>query len=280
MNTVLYVNKPKGITSFDVCYKLRKVFNTKRIGHTGTLDPNATGVMIVLIDEASKGAQFLVSDKKEYIARVKFGIETDSLDICGKVLKQCDYAFPSKQSIINVLNGFVGTSKQIVPMTSAKRIDGKKLYEYQRDNIEVELPTIDINVYDITLLNIYDDGFGFRVSVSSGTYIRSLVRDICAKLGIIGTTLELIRTKVDNVSLSDCDDLDAIINGDYHAHELYDVLKDRYKTYETDDENYIKNGRRLKIDSLEDKLIITHNDHLLAMYAKDGNEYKCVRGLW
>lgn len=280
MNKVLYINKPKGITSFDVCYKLRKVFNTKRIGHTGTLDPNATGVMVVLIDEATKGVQFLVSDKKEYIARVKLGIETDSLDICGNIINSQDYLLPNKDNIVAVLNSFLGESKQLVPLTSAKRVNGKKLYNYQRDNQEVEIPTININVYDIELLNIYEDGFDFRVLVSSGTYIRSLVRDICEKLNVIGTTLELKRTKIDDISLSDCDELENVINGSYCEHNLFDVLKTRYKTYSVDTDVDVKNGKRLSINSDEKYLLITFNDTLLAMYTKDGDEYKSARGLW
>ena len=280
MNTVLYVNKPKGITSFDVCYKLRKVFNTKRIGHTGTLDPNATGVMIVLIDEATKAAQFLVSDAKEYYARVKLGIETDSLDICGNIIKKSDYQMPSQKEIENVLISFLGKSKQIVPLTSAKKINGKKLYQYKNDNQDVDLPVIDIEVFSIKLINLNEDGFDFLVSVSSGTYIRSLVRDICLKLNIVGTTLELKRTKIDQISIDDCDELTDILDGNYKHHSLLDVLKTRYKTFDINNVDDVKNGKRLNIDSNDKFVLITNNDELIAMYTKDGNQYKSARGLW
>lgn len=280
MNTVLYVNKPKGITSFDVCYKLRKVFNTKRIGHTGTLDPNATGVMIVLIDEATKAAQFLVSDTKEYYARVKFGIETDSLDICGNIIKKSDYQMPSQKEIENVLISFLGKSKQIVPLTSAKKINGKKLYQYKNDNQDVDLPVIDIEVFSIKLINLNEDGFDFLVSVSSGTYIRSLVRDICLKLNIVGTTLELKRTKIDQISIDDCDELTDILDGNYKHHSLLDVLKTRYKTFDINNVDDVKNGKRLNIDSNDKFVLITNNDELIAMYTKDGSQYKSARGLW
>ena len=171
------LNKPSGISSFDVCFKLRKVLNTKRIGHTGTLDPNATGVMIILFNEATKGVQFLVSDTKVYKTRVLFGIETDTLDITGNVIKN-DSNIPNEEEIKKVLNSFKGQSKQVVPITSAKKINGKKLYQYQLEGKDVELPVIDINIYDIELNEIYEDGFFFTCKVSSGTYIRSLVRDI------------------------------------------------------------------------------------------------------
>ena len=165
MKNVLYVNKPSGMTSFDVCYRLRKVLGTKKIGHTGTLDPLASGVMIVLFDKATKANQFLVSDNKEYIAKIKFGIETDTLDIDGNVIKESPYSLPNKEKIIEVLKSFIGPGKQVVPMTSAISVNGKRLYQYQREGKEVELPVRDINVYEIELLEMFDDGFSFRSKV-------------------------------------------------------------------------------------------------------------------
>ena len=132
MKNVLYVDKPSGMTSFDVCYRLRKVLKTKKIGHTGTLDPLASGVMIILFDKATKANQFLVSDNKEYIAKVKLGVETDTLDIDGKIIKEAPYSLPEKDKLIEVLNSFVGSSRQIVPLTSAVSVNGKRLYQYQR----------------------------------------------------------------------------------------------------------------------------------------------------
>lgn len=280
MNSVLYINKPKGISSFDICYKLRKVLNTKRIGHTGTLDPNATGVMIILYNESTKAAQFLVSDTKEYKARVLFGIETDTLDIDGNILSKYEYTVPIKEDIVKVLETFKGKSKQIVPITSAKKINGKKLYKYQLEGKDVILPEIDINVFDIELEDIFDDGFSFRCTVSSGTYIRALVRDILKELNIKGTVSELCRTKIDDIDLSLCDDLDDVINGNYKQHDLLEVLLKRYKTYEIENVEDIKNGKRIKIDSNEEYLIILNKNELLAMYKKDGEEYKSARGLW
>lgn len=280
MSNVLYINKPKGISSFDICYKLRKVLNTKRIGHTGTLDPNATGVMIILYNDATKAAQFLVSDTKEYKTRVLFGIETDTLDIDGNIIRKSEYITPSKQEIENVLNSFLGESKQTVPITSAKKINGKKLYQYQLEGKEVELPIININIYSIKLDEVYEDGFSFTCKVSSGTYIRSLVRDILLKLNIIGTVSELCRTKIDNIDISDCDDLEKVLIGEYKNHNILEVLSNRYKTYEVNNVDDIKNGKRIKINSNEDYLLLTNKGNLLAMYKKDNDEYKCARGLW
>lgn len=280
MNNVLYINKPAGMSSFDVCFKLRKVLNTKKIGHTGTLDPNATGVMVILYDNATKANQFLVSDTKQYKTRVLFGIETDTLDIDGNVIDRQNFVMPNIDDINNVLNSFLGSSKQTVPLTSAKKVNGKKLYEYQYKGIEVELPIIDINIFDITLNDIYIDGFSFTCTVSSGTYIRSLVRDILKKLNIIGTVSELQRLKVDNIDINKCDDFSDVLNGNYNSHSLMEILSSRYKTYEVNNDIDIKNGKRIKIDSNEEFILLTYKNEALAMYKKDGEEYKSARGLW
>ena len=172
MKNVLFIDKPSGISSFDVCFRLRKVLHTRKIGHTGTLDPLATGVMVVLFDKATKANQFLVSDSKEYIASVKTGIVTDSLDIDGNVIREEECEMPDWEKIDSVMKRFLGTSLQEVPLTSAVSVDGKRLYRYQLEGREVELPKRNIEVSDIELLVITDDVFTFRTRVSSGTYIR------------------------------------------------------------------------------------------------------------
>ena len=280
MSSVLYINKPKGISSFDVCYKLRKVLNTTKIGHTGTLDPNATGVMIVLYNKSCKASQFLLADTKEYKTRVLLGKQTDTLDIDGNVISESDFVIPDRNTLIDVLDSFKGKSKQKVPLTSAKKVNGKRLYQYQLKNIEVELPVIDINIEKIKLDEIYDDGFSFTCRVSSGTYIRSLVQDILDKLSLKGTVLELCRTMINDISISDCDELDDVINGKYTSHELIDVISKRYSIYNVDNKSDILNGKRIKIDSDEEYLAIVNNNDLLAIYKKAGLDYKCIRGLW
>lgn len=279
MGNVLYVNKPKNMTSFDVCFKLRKVLGTKKIGHTGTLDPNATGVMVVLYNNATKANQFLVTDCKEYKTTVKLGIMTDTLDIDGNIIKEEKTFMPSKEILIDTLTSFLGKSMQQVPKTSAIKIDGKKLLEYQRQNIEVELPMREINVYSIELLNVYEDIFEFKVKVSSGTYIRALVRDILAKLNIIGTVLELQRTSVDNIDISMCDSLEDILNGNFSEHNLIEIMSSRYRTLEYSPIEDIINGKRIILDIDDDRVIIVKDGTLYALYEKDGNEYKCLRGL-
>ncbi|MBR0418010.1 MAG: tRNA pseudouridine(55) synthase TruB [Erysipelotrichaceae bacterium] len=281
MKNVLYVNKPSGMTSFDVCYRLRKVLGTKKIGHTGTLDPLASGVMIVLFDKATKANQFLVSDNKEYIAKVKFGIETDTLDIDGNVIKESPYSLPNKEKIIEVLKSFIGPGKQVVPMTSAISVNGKRLYQYQREGKEVELPVRDINVYEIELLEMFDDGFSFRSKVSSGTYIRALSRDILKKLDQIGTLESLVRTAVDEITINQCDKLSEIENGNYFVHDLYDLLSSKYPVVQYKNTADIMNGKKIILPIKEDRVLIVHDDEALAVYDRnDDDTYSCTRGLW
>lgn len=281
MLNALFINKPSGITSFDVCFCLRKVLGTKKIGHTGTLDPLADGVMIVLFDKATKANQFLVTDNKEYIARVRLGIETDTLDIDGNVINETAYNLPDKDDLINVLDSFLGQSRQEVPLTSAISVNGKRLYQYQREGKEVELPIRDINVYEIKLLEIHEDGFSFKAKVSSGTYIRALVRDILKKLKLTGTLCSLTRTAVDNVTLDQCDALEDIEKGNYTLHDLYELLSVKYPLVDYENIDDIRNGRSIKIDNDSDRVLIVHDKEVLAVYDKNpDNSFSCVRGLW
>lgn len=279
MSYALYINKPKGITSFDVCYKLRRVLNTKKIGHTGTLDPNATGVMIVLFDSSTKANQFLVTDSKEYVCKVKIGIETDTLDIDGNIIDEKECTIPSKEVITSLLSSFIGKQKQVVPMTSAVKIDGKKLYEYQREGKQIDLPIRDIEIFDIELLDLDKDSFIFKTKVSAGTYIRALVRDILKKLDIIGTVEELTRTKVDDICIEECDNLEDVIAGRYQKHDLLDIMSRRYYSCDYNPIKDIENGKRIKLNTDIEKVIIVHDNELYAVYQKDGDMYKCVRGL-
>lgn len=276
---VIYVNKPKGYTSFDVCAKLRKVFMTSKIGHTGTLDPNATGVLIVLVDNATKANQFLVTDTKEYVTTVKIGVRTDTLDKDGKILEVRECTLPNNYEIYEAFKSFLGKTKQQVPMTSAIKINGKKLYEYQRQNIEIDPPIRDIEVFELELLTIGKDSFSFKARVSSGTYIRALARDICEKFGVIGTVIDLKRTAVDNIRIEDCDSLDDVLNKEYHEHDLYDVLSLKYECYETNTPEDIRNGKRITINSKSYRILISYQKKALAIYERDGIEYRCVRGL-
>ena len=199
MDKILVVNKDNGYTSRDVVNIIGKHFNTKKIGHTGTLDPIATGVLVICMGKSLKVVDLITSYDKEYVARVVLGIDTDTLDITGNRLRD-EVSNVTKDMVVDVLNSFLGKSIQEVPKYSAIKVNGKKLYEYARNGISVSLPKREINIYDIELLGDIDildnhQEFSFRVRVSKGTYIRSLIRDIGIKLGTCAVMKELTRTK-------------------------------------------------------------------------------------
>ena len=211
-NKILLVNKEENMTSRDVVNKLIPIFKTKKIGHTGTLDPMAKGVLVVVINEATKLCDLLTSTKKEYIAQIKLGIKTDTKDITGNIEQEQKVRKYSVDEIKSALNSFLGTSYQEVPKYSAVKINGKKLYEYARNNIEIELPKRQIHIYAIELIEYTDNIITFKVEVSKGTYIRSLVEDIAAKLNTIGTMSSLIRTKQGDFTIENSYTLDEIKN--------------------------------------------------------------------
>ena len=247
-NLVLLVNKPKDYTSRDVVNKLSKSLGTKKIGHTGTLDPMATGVLVCLTGKYTKLVDMITSFEKEYIATIKLGVKTDTLDITGTVIEENLNYNITNEKIIKVLNSFKGKSNQTVPLYSAVHVDGKRLYEYARDGIEVELPKREIFINDIELLEFNNGLIKFRVVVSKGTYIRSLIDDICNRLGVLGTMSELIRSKQGIFNLENSYILEDIENNNYKPLTLEDVLK--LEIVELNDTLYKKviNGNKLELN--------------------------------
>ena len=204
MQGILIINKPQGYTSQDVVSKVKKILNVKKAGHTGTLDPMATGVLPVLIGEYTKLSKYLIEHDKTYVAKLKLGLKTDTGDLEGNVIeeKEFDKFILEKSNVENVLKSFLGKQKQIPPMYSAIKINGKKLYEYAREGIEVEVEPRDIELYKLNLLSIENDEIEFEVSCSKGTYIRVVCEDIAKTLGTIGTMSSLNRTIVDKFNIS------------------------------------------------------------------------------
>lgn len=196
---ILVVNKPKDYTSRDIVNIISKKFNTKKVGHTGTLDPLATGVLIIPIGRALKISELLTSDRKEYLAEVILGYETDMLDVTGKETKR-NIPNVTKEELEKVLKKYIGKYNQQVPLYSAVKVKGKKLYEYARNNIPVTPPSKEVEIYSLQLISdlVYKDNtieFIIKCEVSKGTYIRSLIRDIAYSLNTYGTMKNLIRTK-------------------------------------------------------------------------------------
>ncbi|MBR1416784.1 MAG: tRNA pseudouridine(55) synthase TruB [Bacilli bacterium] len=271
---ILNVYKEKNMTSRDVVNILNKYFNIKKIGHTGTLDPIATGVLVCLIGNDTKLVNIITANKKEYIATMKLGVKTDTLDITGNIIEKKDYKV-DKEKIVKVLNSFLGESMQEVPKYSAIKINGKKLYEYARENINIQLPKRTINIYDIELLEYNDDTIKFRVIVSKGTYIRSLINDIANKLNTVAVMSDLIRTKQGIFTIEESNKINDILNGNYKE-VSYEKVFSNYEKIDLSDEDYfkVKNGSIMPINFNNDEVIYTYKRKYIAIYEKINNEAK------
>ena len=202
------INKPKGITSHDVVAKVRKKLQTKKVGHTGTLDPMATGVLVICVGAATKLVQYLTCEDKIYDVEMQLGIKTDTGDITGKVVETQN----EKQVIFDssILYKFVGKQKQIPPMYSAIKKDGVKLYELARKGIEVEREARDIEIFDISNVEYSENIIKYRVHCSKGTYVRVLCEEMAEALGTIGTMTKLNRVKTGQFSIDNACELDDV----------------------------------------------------------------------
>lgn len=209
MNGILLVDKPSGWTSNDVVCKLKGIFHERRIGHSGTLDPLATGLLPVFIGKATKAVEFAEKQVKRYIAEITFGIETDTQDISGKVISECQCRVSPKEFLL-AAESFKGNIQQIPPMYSALKQNGKKLYELARKGIEVERKPRSVTIYDISLLSETERGYRFSVQCSSGTYIRTLCQDIGKTLGCGACMSSLRRTDCGSFSVDQAFNLEYI----------------------------------------------------------------------
>lgn len=270
---VLIVDKPQGITSRDVVNSLMKKFNIKKIGHTGTLDPLATGVLVVTLGRYTKLNDVLTSSYKEYIATMKLGIITDTLDITGKVYETQDVSVGCTD-VDRVLKSFLGTYAQEVPAYSAVKVRGKKLYEYARANEAVELPKRDVEIKEIELLRFDGDNVEFRVLVSKGTYIRSLIRDIGAVLGVGATMTSLRRIRQGKFTIDESSSLDDILNDKYSLLQLEDVLDLVIVECERELTKKVTNGVKVPFNTNKDFLLFRYGEKNLALYKRDGDIFR------
>ena len=275
MDGILLINKEKGMTSRDVVNKVCHLLNTKKVGHTGTLDPMATGVLVLAINKGLKIVNEITSLDKEYEAEITLGIDTDTLDITGNVIKEELINNITNEDIDKVLNSFIGEYNMEVPKYSAIKINGKKLYEYARNNEEVDIPVHKVYIYELQRTSdLIDNKFNIKCKVSKGTYIRSLVRDISKKLGTVGVMSKLNRTKQGNFDIKDCYTLDDIENGNYKIINIIDVLN--LPVVEIPDEinKRVMNGNKIKNTFKYDKFIFVKNNQLIAIYEKEGTLLK------
>ena len=275
---VLLVNKPKGLTSRDVVNEIGKIFDTKKVGHNGTLDPMAEGLLVITINKATKVNELLTSTDKEYIAEVKVGIETDTLDLEGNIVKTSEKKI-SKEMLIDLFNKFPREYVQEAPKYSAIKVDGKKLYEYARSNKEVELPKRRVILKELELLDAKEDYFKFRCVVSKGTYIRSLIKDMGEYLDIPCTMSSLKRTRQGKFKLDDAINLEDItINSNLITiSNALDIPKREIK-----DKDYKKiiNGASINNSyNTIDKVLFIKDNKEIAIYQNINNKLKCFKML-
>ena len=274
MNGLLVVNKPKNKTSRDVVNELNHIFSFKKIGHTGTLDPLATGILVCLFGKYTKLVNLITSYEKEYVATIKLGIKTDTLDITGNIIDKKEVNI-TKEKIEEVFNNFPKKYYQTVPLYSAVKINGKKLYEYARNNEKVILPKREVNIYKLELLEYNNSIIKFKALVSKGTYIRSLIDDLMHNLNTYGVMQELIRTKQGNFTLNDSYTLEDIKNNNYKLLNIKEFLD--YPIIELDNKYYkqIINGVIIpNIFNIKDKVIFTYQNKDIAIYELKENNLK------
>ncbi|WP_085992374.1 tRNA pseudouridine(55) synthase TruB [Oceanobacillus senegalensis] len=277
MDGILPLWKPRGMTSHDCVMKCRKLYNTKKVGHTGTLDPEVDGVLPICIGQATKIVPFLTDTKKTYIAEVKIGIATDTEDAHGNIMEEkVVKESPSKKIIEKVLNRFTGTITQVPPMYSAVKVNGKKLYEYARENKTVERPKREVTIYELDLLAVHESSFQVRVVCSKGTYIRTLCVDIGKQLGYPAHMSNLTRIKTAAFSKKNSVTFDTIeekVKKNEQEQLLLPIVKglDHLDKLLVDEKTKIKvlNGQKLpkpvrKITT--DPFLMMYDEKLLAIY--------------
>lgn len=275
MNGIIVVNKECGYTSRDIVNLVCKKLNTKKVGHTGTLDPLASGVLVLCVGNGLKMGEFLTCDSKEYIAGVTLGVSTDTGDLDGKIV-EVEQVRVTDEEISSAVNSFLGSYLQEVPKYSAVKVNGRKLYEYARNNIEVVLPKREVTIKDISICSNIDriDGkifFKIKCVVSKGTYIRSLVRDIGKKIGCPSVMNSLIRTKQGNFSIDLACSLGDIINDKFKIIDILEAFPLIKQVIVNEEIAFkIKNGVPIK-NLFDEKLafILDKNKNLLALYKNE-----------
>ena len=280
MDAVILLNKPAGMTSFDAVAKCRKIFHERKIGHTGTLDPEASGLMIILLGKYTKLLPYCVKNHKAYQATLKLGEMTDTEDIWGTVINTKTPSIHTDVEIANAVQSLTGDILQVPPMYSALKKDGKKLYEYARQGIEIEREARPVHISTLEVEKIDETNYRMNAVVSSGTYIRTLIADFGKQLNELAIMSSLVRTKIEHLSLKDACTFEDLESGDSFLSPLQ-VIDPTYKIVETDQVVDIKNGKRIKLDIRDPQVIFTSNGELLAAYAlQEDGLYHCLRGLF
>ncbi len=274
MDGIIIVNKPQNYTSHDIVQKVKKIFKEK-VGHTGTLDPMATGVLPLLIGKGTKCSKYLINHDKIYDVEITLGKRTDTQDVEGKVIeeKEVPKDVYEQEKVEKVLHSFLGKQTQIPPIYSAIKVNGKKLYEYARNNQEVEIKPRNIEIYAIKLLNIKEKQISFQVEVSKGTYIRSLCEDIAQKMGTIGYMSKLNRIKVGDFDIKDSleiEQLEQNINQEEWLKQQIITIEELFKNRKAIKLSEKKlelflNGVNLQENQLDDEYRIYQNERFIGI---------------
>lgn len=280
---IIIIDKDAGLTSRNVDNKLGRMFNSKKVGHLGTLDPFATGLLIVGINKGTKYLQYIDDSRKTYVATLKLGTKTSTLDPEGEVIETKDVPLLTKETIEKVFSSFLGEGEQIPPMQSAIKIDGVPLYKKAHKGIEVERKPRKVFIYSLELISFDGGMVSFKTEVSRGTYIRTLGSDIAEKLGTIGYLMSLRRIKLGPFEIEEAKKIDSITKKDIVNGSRYLTS---FKTFEIEDEEDaadVYNGRMLYVgEDLGERILICYKNEAIAIYKKvqDTLTYKAERGLF
>lgn len=273
MNGIIVINKPANMTSLDVIACLRRRYKQKKFGHAGTLDPMATGVMVVLAGTATKILPYIQDTDKQYIASIQLGAKYDTDDVFGQIEQEAqihtDFDFEA------VLKTFIGKQHQKVPKASAKKIQGKKMYEYLREGLEVPDVYTDIEIYDVNVIDQRE--LSFSIDCSSGTYIRSVCRDFGQKTNNLAAMKSLVRTKANGFTIEQAQDLDVQEHVVYPINKLLNLPE-----IQAPEPDRIRNGQTVQLDCDDDLVLVMDQGENLAIYKRkyEGkNWFSCERGL-
>lgn len=280
----LLIDKPKDWTSRDVCNKIQSILKNKKVGHCGTLDPFATGLLIVAVGNATKALAFLEDFTKEYVAVLSLGKKTDSGDLTGNIIEEKDVPSIDNKKLSEVSANLIGKSMQIPPMTSAIKINGTKLYELAHKGIEVERKPREIEIFSMSMIQSNVNEIILKTNVSKGTYIRTLGETIAEKLGTVGYLTDLRRTKINSLKVEDAISIQNVDESKLIS--TCNVLSKFIDTIIVSDElvGKIKNGVAIDANVLQSSsnqvLLIDSANNALAVYNKKKDKYFCERGLW
>jgi tRNA pseudouridine55 synthase len=280
MDSVILLNKPTGMTSFDAVAKCRRILHEKKTGHTGTLDPNASGLMIVLTGKYTKLLPYCKKDRKVYHAEFSLGKKSDTGDIWGTVLDEKEPRVHTKDELEEAAASLTGNILQVPPMYSAVRKDGKRLYEYARKGIEIEREARPATVFSLDVHTENGIDFTMDATVSSGTYVRTLITDFAEKLGEYAVMTSLVRTGIDGLTLSMAATFESLEANEGFLDPLA-VIAPEYEIVEAEDEKRIRNGMTIRIEHAADQVILVKDRTILAAYEKRADGfYHCLRGLF